>query len=194
LKGTGAEETILNVDTFVRNTQIKNDEGNVLQVANLGNAFNPFTYWGAKAPTKRVYAYADKTLRALGDRDRLPDACIVDVAHVFFAMQKNGPVGLRAIAERPEASLQDVLAATGMVKDVSRMTLTDSTLGGLLSEKTPAYAKKTIILLNIRTAGQISNDIAFSFSAAPGQRVCCAEPVIMAWFQAVQDEYRKLIA
>jgi hypothetical protein len=161
------------------------------QLPSIGSSFNPIAYLSAKTPTADVYSYADATLRALGDRDRLPDACVIDVAHVFFAMNMNGPRLLRELVSHVDDDLVDIFSRVGLVQNIARLVQRDGTLGGLLPSNTPAQAKSTVVSFDIRSAAKISGDLSFSFASGPGQRRCAAEPVIMAYVQAVQDELRR---
>lgn len=95
---------------------------------------------------------------------------------------------LRALAEDPKSDIATTISQVGATKNVVRMVAQDSTLGGLLGDKKPARAKKTVILLNIRSAAQATNDLAYSFSGGPGERRCAAEHLIVGFLQEVSEK------
>ena len=95
---------------------------------------------------------------------QVPPDSVVDIAHIMFAMHAFAPPYLRELAAHPFDNQAAIFSRVGLTKDVARMTLRDSTLGGLLRADAPAYAKRTLVLLKIRSAAQQSGDTMYSFS------------------------------
>lgn len=99
-------------------------------------------------------------------RMQVPPDSVVDVAHIIFAMHAFAPTYLRELAAHPFDDQASIFSRLGLTKDTARMTVRDSTLGGLLTKEAPAYARRTLILLKIRSAAQLSKDTTYSFSGA----------------------------
>lgn len=160
------------------------------QVGEVVDSFLPWKFLPGGPAVDKVYDYAEATLSTLNQRDRLPDAAVTDVAHCFFAMNKNAPNVLRRIAERPEDDLKSILCANGPVENVPRLCTETGTLGGVLPEEDPAQAKKTVVLFEVRKSAQITKDLSYVFSDG-SERRCAAEQVIMNFFGGVQEEIRR---
>lgn len=160
------------------------------QVGEVVDSFLPWKFLPGGPAVDKVYDYAEETLSALNQRTSLPDAAVTDVAHCFFAMNKNAPDVLKRIAERPERDLTDILCTKPPVDNAPRLCIATGTLGGVLPEEDPAIAKKTVVLLEISKAAQETNDLSYVFSDGEDRR-CAAEQVIIDFFRAVQDEIRR---
>ena len=136
-----------------------------------------------------MHSFAQETIRSLEDGDKVPRQCVADIAHPIFALMLFSPTILQAIIDSPADDIGTIFCGIGLTKDVPRMTLRDSTLGGLLSQHSPARAGKTIVVLNIRSAAQETNDLVYSFSGGPGQDTCCAKFFLLDFFAEVQQEF-----
>lgn len=148
-------------------------------------AFVPWEYLAAKTSLPEVYEYFE---RHTGEHQ----STTVDCAHSIFASLTNGPSILRAVAENPAQKTHDLFVQLGAVESVLRMTAADSTLNGMLPEARPVYAKKTVIILNIREAAKESKDLAWAFGGGTLNRRCAAEGEILTFVRLVQDKLIEL--
>jgi len=123
------------------------------------------------------------------EKYNLPKDCPMDIAHPLFVGVVDGPDCLRKLAEDPSQSVETAMCQRDkVVKNIPRMVKKDSTLGGLLPEKKPAYVGKTVILLGIGGIAAATNDRAFAFGTGSKDRRCAAEPAIFEFLEAVKKE------
>lgn len=165
-----------------------------MQIGSLGDSFNPFKQMTENGGTERVYSYALETVAAVEGAQKPPPQCSPDPAHPIFAMLLFARMILRGIVDNPSADIATIFCSVGPTESVARMTTRDSTLGGLLSDKRPARAGKTIILLEIRSAARETNNLSYVFAGGPSDnsRSCCARFALLKFFDEVKTEYNRI--
>jgi hypothetical protein len=159
------------------------------QLKSQGESFNPIKVHRSKNGIGKVCKYSEDFLRESGDLAKAGEKCPIDVGHMAFAGQLHFVPSLRELAKDPNQKVEEMFARLGRVENVPRMTLSDSTLGGVLEE--PAIAKKTFILLDIKSAAMETLDSAFAFGTGDNERRCACEPAIVEFVEAVQVELQK---
>ncbi|KAI0559780.1 hypothetical protein FGB62_138g00 [Gracilaria domingensis] len=161
------------------------------QVGGVVDSILPWRFLPAKPNIADVYEFTDESLKRTGEREALPDPGVTDMAHVMFAMNINGPPLLREVATSIDDDVDAIFTRLGLVENSIRIAKRSGTLGGLLDDNEPAEAKKTMVMCNIRSAARATRDIAYAFSSGPGTRRCAAEPAIVAYVKAVQEELKR---
>lgn len=121
----------------------------------------------------------------------LPDDFPIDSAHLIFTVYVHAVDCLRELAKDPKLDVELMMCRRAKkLKNIPRMVIKDSTLGGLLPSDKPAKSNKTLILMDIGNAAEATDDITYAFGAGPkgGKRICCAMPAILEFLKEVQKE------
>lgn len=157
-----------------------------LDTSDIAQSFLPHRNKSARESNRCVFKYIHDNVVA---KNNLPSEMVVEISLPLLSSFVVPKVIVRAVKSNPHASIEEVFGYVAATKSVMRMSKVDTTLNGLLDK--PIKAKKTLVMLDLRSASRPRKDLAFAFGTGSDARRCPLEHTHVEYFEAVRQEYLK---
>jgi len=147
----------------------------------FGQAIFPWRYVAARRAQQRIMSHCAQ---------RLPrDVHILDVGHNIGEVVQTAARTLRTLKANVGKPVEEIFTSYAPTRQVPRIAVRSSKLGGLLAF--PTRAGQTVIILKIAKAAAETKDLLFTFGTGRPERACVFMDFFLAFARDVQGALRE---